>query len=94
MTTRPRDRKAPGHCTSLKIQVGLVNGPDPAFVEFAEEPRKILLLDVEVDAVDEGHGGLGVLQDERGRENPCDLLLQPGRPVAVAETDTIEPLGV
>src|SRR5512132_235111 len=71
---------------SLKFQVGLVGGADAAALELAEELREVLLPDVEVDAVDEGHGGLGVLQDERGREDPDDLFLQPGRPVAVAET--------
>src|SRR5664280_531734 len=71
---------------SLELQVGLVDGADAAALELAEELREVLLPDVEIDAVDQGHGGLGVLQDERGREDVEDLLLEPGRPVAVAET--------
>src|SRR5664280_665310 len=71
---------------SLELKVGLVNGSDAAFLKLAEELREVLLLDVEVDAVDEGHGGFGVLPDERGREDLEDLFLKPGRPVAVAET--------
>src|ERR1035438_787884 len=72
--------------TSLELQVGLVGGADAAALELAEELREVLLPDVEIDAVDEGHGGLGVPQDERGREDVENLFLQPGRPVAVAET--------
>src|SRR5664280_2483073 len=78
--------------TSLELQVGLVCRADAAALELAEELREVLLPDVEIDAVDEGHGGLGVLQDERGREDPDDLFLQPGGPVAVAETG--DPLGI
>src|ERR1035441_2325966 len=54
---------------SLELQVGLQGGADAATLEVAEELREVLLPDVEIDAVDEGHGGLGVPQDERGRED-------------------------
>src|SRR5664280_3093039 len=71
---------------SLELKVGLVNGSDAAFLKLAEELREVLLLDVEIDAVDEGHGGFGVLPDERRREDLKDLFLQPRRPVSVAVT--------
>ena len=63
-----------------------MDGPYSAALELAEKVRKILLLDVEIAAVDAGHGGLGVLREERGRQNPVDLLLQPRRPVAIVVT--------
>src|SRR5664279_859551 len=72
--------------TSLELQVGLVCRADATALELAEELREVLLPDVEIDAIDEGHGGLGVLQDERGREDVENLFLQPRRPVAIAET--------